>query len=99
MCFAVDGGGGGHDTRVGVDLEQPVGVAGQAVGDRIVGRIQVKGIGRQADGGSDDHIFIDGIGGGIAVGGRRDIEFVQIVDGDIEDLCLASSHRCWWPAR
>ena len=47
--FAVDGGGGGDHTRVHIDLEQPARVAGQAVGDRIVGRIQVKGIGRQTD--------------------------------------------------
>ena len=68
--FAVDGGGGGDDTRVGVDLEQPVGIAGQAVGDRVVGGVQIEGIGRQADRGSHDHIFIDGIGGRIAVGGH-----------------------------
>ena len=57
VCFAVDGGGGGHDTRVDVDLEQPVRVAGQAVGDRVVGRIEVEGIGGQADRGADRSHF------------------------------------------
>ena len=60
--------GGGDNTRVGIDLEQPVRVAGQAVGDRVIGRIQVEGIGRQADRGADDHILVDGIGRRIAVG-------------------------------
>ena len=48
----------------------PSGIAGQAVGDRIVGRIQIKGVGRQADGGSHGHILVDGIGGRIAIGRR-----------------------------
>ena len=70
MGFAVDGGGGGHHTGVDVDLEQPAGVTGQAVGDRVIGCVQVEGIGRQADGGSHDHVFVDSVGGDIAVGGR-----------------------------
>ena len=98
MCFAVDGGGSGDDPGVDIDLEQPVGVTGQAVGDRVIGGVQVKGVGGQADRGAHDHILVDCIGGRIAVGRRRDIELIQIVDGDREVLRWRSSHRCCWPA-
>ena len=84
--FAIDRRGGGHHAGVGVDLEQSVGVAGQAVGDRVVGRIQIEGIGRHADGGADDHILVDFIGRAIDIGRHRDIELIQIVDGDVERL-------------
>ena len=63
MRFAVDGCCGGDYTRVRIDLEQPARIAGQAVGDRVIGGIEVEGVGRQADRGADDHILIDFIDG------------------------------------
>ena len=41
--FTIDRRGDGDHAGVGIDREQPVGVAGQAVGDRVVGRIQIEG--------------------------------------------------------
>ena len=86
MRFAIDGRSRRHHAGVGVDLEQSVGVAGQAVGDRVVGGIQVEGIGGHADGRANDHILVDFIGRAIGIGRDRDVELVQIVDGDIERL-------------
>ncbi len=37
--FAIDRDGGGDDAGVGIDLEEVVWVAGQAVGDGVVGRV------------------------------------------------------------
>ena len=45
-----------------------------------------------------DHILIDCIGRRIAVGGRRNIELIQIVDGDREVLAWPLSHHWCWPA-
>ena len=42
--FAIDRRGRGHDAGVGVDREPTVGVTGQAVGDRVVGRIEIESI-------------------------------------------------------
>ena len=43
-------------------VKQAVRVAGQTVSDRVVGRIQVEGIGGDADGGADDGVLRDFIG-------------------------------------
>ena len=84
--FAIDRRGGGDHAGVGVDGEQSVGVAGQAVGDRVVGRVQIEGVGGDADRRADDHVFGHFVRRGIDIGRHRDIEFVDVVDGDRNDL-------------
>ena len=55
--FAVDCCGGGHHAGIGIDRKQSIRVAGQAVGDRVVGRIQIESIGGDADRRADDDVF------------------------------------------
>ena len=95
--FTIDRRGGSDHTGVGIDREQPVGVAGQAVGDRVVGRVQIEGIGRDPDGGADDHVFGHFVGRGIGIGRYADIELVDIVDRDVERLGWRPIRRCWPP--
>ncbi len=86
VCFAIDGDGRRDHTGVGIDREQSIGVAGQAVRDRVVGRIQIEGIGGDADRGADDGIFGDFVGGCVNIRRHGDIELIDIVDRDVERL-------------
>ena len=86
MDFAVDRCGGGHDAGVGIDREQAIRVAGQTVGNRVVGRIQVEGVRGDADGRADDRVFGHFVGRAIDVCRYGNIELIQIVDRDVERL-------------
>ncbi len=83
MHFAIDRGSGSHDTRVWIDCKQSILIAGQAVCDRVGGRIQVERIRGNAYRGPDRNVFIDLIRGSIGVSRRANAELVQIVDGDV----------------
>ena len=56
--FAIDCCSRGDDTTVGVDVEQSVGIAGQAVGNGVVGRIQVECVGSNAHGGTNADVLV-----------------------------------------
>ena len=84
--FAIDRGRRSDDTPVGIDVEQSVGIAGQTVGNGVVGRVQVERIGGNAHRRADANVLRDFIGRGIAVGGHGDVEFVHVDDGDVEGL-------------
>ena len=89
--------GDGDDAGVGVDLETPAGVVGEAVGD-IVGGV---GIGRQ--GRDADLVAVRGVlgdaaaCGAVAVGDRADIEFVGVGNRDGEGLRIAVAGRIRHP--
>ncbi len=84
--LAIDRDGGGDDASVGIDLEEVVWVAGQAVGDGVVGRIQVEAAGGDANCCADSNVFIDLIRCRIAVGWRGDVELIEIIDRDVKSL-------------
>ena len=62
--------GDGDDARVGIDRKQSARIIVEAVADRI-GAVRIGGIGRDADRGADDGVFIDRVGRGIGVATPR----------------------------
>ena len=84
--FAVDGCCGGNYTGIGVDRKQAIWVAGQTVGDRVVGGVQIEGIRRDPDRGADDRVFSDFVGRAVCICRDADIKLIQIVDRDVERL-------------
>ena len=86
MHFAIDRGRRGDDTCIDVDVEQSVGIAGQAVGNGVVGRVQVERVGGNAHRSADANVLSDFIGRGIAVGGHSDVEFIDVDNSDVERL-------------
>ncbi len=75
----------------GVDGEASAGIVGERVGHGAGGGIAVGGEGGNADGGADGGILVDGIGRGIAVAQRRDVELVDVGHGDGEGLGRAGA--------
>ena len=86
MRFPINRRCGRNYAGVGVDLEQPTRVAGQAVGDRVVRRIKVKGIGRQANGRANRYVFVYSVDRRIVVRRNRNDKLVDVVDRDVEVL-------------
>ena len=86
MHFAIDRCRRRDDAAVGIDVKQSVGITGEAIGNGVVGRIQVEGVGRNAHRRADANILRDFVGRGIAVGGHADVEFIDVDDGDVERL-------------
>ncbi len=59
MDLAIDRCSGGDYPGAGIDLEESIGIAGQAVGDGIRGRIQIERVGSDTYGRSDGNVLID----------------------------------------
>ncbi len=74
--------GHGHDTGAGVDGEASRGVVVQRVGDRIGGGVRVGSEGSDANDGAIGRVLVDGVGRGIRIADGRDVEFIDIVQGD-----------------
>ncbi len=89
--------GHGDHAGVGVDGEPPAGGVVQRVGDRVVGRIGIGSQRRDADHGAIGGVLIHRVGRQVAVGHSPDIEFVDIVDVDVEALVGERTVGCCWP--
>ncbi len=74
------------NTCVGIDLEQAIQVAGQAVGDRIGGSIQIEGIGRDTDGRTNRYVLVYLVNCIVGIGRCGNVELVDVIDCDIERL-------------
>ena len=88
--FGIQGAGHGDNARIGVDREQSAGIIIEAVADRIAA-VRIGRIGRDADRGTDDGVFIDRIGRGIGVAHRADRTFVDIGDVDRKRLAAGAA--------
>ena len=91
MHFAIDRCRRGDDTTAGIDVKQAIGIAGQAVGNGVVGRVQVECVGGNAHRRAYADILSDFIRGCIAIGGYSDVEFIHVVDGDRKRLIIGQS--------
>ncbi len=82
MQLAVNSVSSRDDAAVGVNRKQTIGIAGQTVGDRVIGRIQIKSVRRDADRGADNHVFNHFVGRSVHIGRDGNIKFIDIVDVD-----------------
>ncbi len=73
-------------TGVGIDLEEVVWVAGQAVGDGVAGGVQIEGVGGDANCRANSNILIDLVYSRVGIGWRGDVELIEIIDRDVERL-------------
>ena len=77
--------------------KEAAGIIVEAVADRVAA-IGIGRIGRDADGGTHDGIFVDGIGGRIRIAHRADRPFIDIRNVDRKRLAGGCCHHRWWPA-
>ena len=84
--LAIDRCSGGHNAGVRIDLEQAVNVSGQAVGNCVRSRVEVKRIGCDANRRTNGDILINVVGVVARIGWRSNVEFIEIVDRDVECL-------------
>ena len=76
----------GNDACGAVNREATTSIVGQAVGDSIGGRISIRRERRDADNCSVACVFDHRIRCGIVVNRSRDSRFVNVADGDCEEL-------------
>ncbi len=86
VSFTVDRGCRRHNTRISINLEQPIRVARQTVGDRVVGCVEIKRVGRQPNRRTNGDILVDFVDGRVSIGWSRDIKLIEVVDRDVEGL-------------
>ena len=87
--FAIDRGCGGDHAGVCINPEEPANVAGKGVGNDIRRRVEVKRVGGDTYCCSNGDILVDIVGFNIRICWRADIEFIEVIDRDIE--CLSCS--------
>ena len=86
-------------TPVTVDREPTTGIVVQRVGDRVVGGVGVASQSGHADRRAVGGVFVNGVGRGVAVGDRSDVEFINVIDVDRHHGGVETAVAAEWLAR